>query len=124
MSEIPFISRNNSAAEYCLYFKIPIKEYEQMKSKLSKVDHATFEKFAKSICEEHGVRTLDACYPKLRWNAEGELEGMLVGVNCACVSKESNVSDIAYTFHNIVGADQALAALQILAKFYSGLQIL
>jgi hypothetical protein len=124
MSEIPFISWNSSAAEYCLYFKIPIKEYEQMKSKLSKVDHATFEKFAKSICEEHGVKTLDACYPRLRWGAEGELESILLGVNCACVSKESNVSDIAYTFHNIARAGHALAALQILAKFYSGLPIL
>jgi hypothetical protein len=124
MGEIPFISWNSSAAEYCLHFKIPIEEYEQMKSKLSKVDHSVFEKFVKSICEEHEVETYDACYPRLRWNAEGELESIVLGVNCACVSKESNVSDIAYTFHNIARAGHALAALQILAKFYSGLPLL
>ena len=123
MDKIPYISKRDSLSrEYSLHFKISIKEYEQMKSKFSKIDHKGFEKFAKSICKEHGIAMDKDNYPNLRWGAEGELEHILVGIGCACISKESNdAGNIIYSFHNIEGADQALAALQILATFYGSL---
>ena len=121
MVEIPYIGYNSDAGEYYLYFKIPINEYEKMKSHLSDVDKKAFGKFAKTVCENHGIKTWDT-YPELRWNMEsGELEGLLMGIDCACVSKEKDRGAISYTFHNISGHDQALAALEILAKFYKGL---
>lgn len=121
MSELPYICKSPSGISYSLHFKIPIKEYEEMKSKLSKVDHAKFEKFAKLICEEHGVKTYNIGYPKLKWSSGGELECIVIGTNCACISKEARSNEVGYFFHNIDWPNQALAALEILARFYTSL---
>lgn len=121
MGELPYISKNLPDSTYTLHFKIPVKEYNELKSKLSQINKERFEKIAKSICEEQGIKTHDV-FPRFKWSAEGELESIAMGVNCACVSKGLSLGEIAYSFHNIDWADQALAALQILSTFYNALR--
>lgn len=115
--QIPYIEKNGG---YRLYFEIPLDEYNQWKSNLSKFSPKNFENFAKILYETRMPSKIN--YPKLRWNKEGELVEILLGDNCACVQSSKDQDSIKFYFHNIDFPDQAIVALEILAKYFNFLK--
>ncbi|MFH0869296.1 MAG: hypothetical protein V1839_03650 [archaeon] len=116
--EYPRISFNRNSGDYLLEFKLP-KEYEQWKKTiLPTLHHEGMERLAKFVFEEYGL-PYSPSYPRFRWNEEGELDHMALGVQCACVSLHDSLDGKMYTSHNLCNPSMALAALKILSTFYN-----
>jgi hypothetical protein len=101
-----------------LYFILP-KEYEQWKEKVfPKLPHEGIEKLAKGIFEKHQLPTFPD-FPRFKWNEGGEPVNIALGSNCACVGLSKDAGNRSYHFHNVDHSPQAMAALEILSRWYN-----
>lgn len=110
--EFPYIDKANIG--YLLYFEIP---EELANVRIPDIIQPNINNLAKKVFESFQIPA--GSYPRLGWK-DGSLERIALGEGCACVTR----SDRRYQFHNVDGALDAMAALQILSRYVITLSVL